>query len=182
MNLWICLFTVPIQLMVEENEKLSEPLDTELGMTLTLDSFMEHLQKSRADNCAVWCRNELCQKPGWGGGRGRWWSWHPRAPSMFAQRWVNPCPRWWHLAPSATKLFARVSMHSACCQCKAWSSAMWEGGAHYTVKIVFISPEASISHATGKNISRICSIHYFRKRKNERSLIPRIPFLKLLPF
>ena len=36
--------------------------------------------------------------------------------------------------------------------------------------------------ATGKNISCICSIHYFKKSKNERSLIPRIPFLQLLSF
>lgn len=34
--------------MVKETQKLSEPLDTDLGMTLMLDSFMEHLQKSHA--------------------------------------------------------------------------------------------------------------------------------------
>lgn len=57
-----------------------------------------------------------------------------------------------------------LSFHAltACCQCKAWSSAMWEGGAHCSGKVIFISPEASISHATGKNISRNCSIHYFK--------------------
>lgn len=51
-----------------------------------------------------WCRNDLCKSSGCGGGRGRWWSWNPRAPFIPAQHGANPCLRWWHLAPSATKL------------------------------------------------------------------------------
>lgn len=168
--------------MVEENQKLSEPLGTELGMTLMTDSVMEHLQKSRTDECTLWCRNDLWKGSGFVRGRGRWRSWHPRAPSMLAQHWVNPCLRWWHLAPSATKLLAWVPTHSACCQCKARSSATWEGGVHYTVKIIFISPEASISQPTGENIRCICSIHYFKKHKNERSLVPRTPFFTTTAF
>ncbi|KAJ7404190.1 hypothetical protein WISP_146852 [Willisornis vidua] len=41
--------------------KPSELLDTELGMTLMLKSFMEHFQKSWTEECTVWCRNDLCK-------------------------------------------------------------------------------------------------------------------------
>lgn len=121
------------------------------------------------------------QKPRIQGGRERWWSCRPKGSSMVSQHWANLCLRWWHLAPSATKLFAWVPMGSGCCHGKAWTSATWEGWVHYTVKIVFISPEASISHPRGKSITSVCFIHYFKKmQKNERSLMPRI-FLQLLP-
>lgn len=162
--------------MVEENQKLFEPPVTELGKSLMMDSFTEHLKKSQAPCFSTLQKLSLWRRKGVMG------SWHPRTPFVLAQHWANPCLRWWHLAPSATKLLAWVSMHTACCQCKAWSSATWEEGAHYTVKIVFISPKPSISHATGKNISFICSFHYFKKHKNGRSLIHRILFLHLLPF
>lgn len=48
MNLLICLFTIPVCLMVEENQKLFEPPVTELGKSLMMDSFTEHLEKSQA--------------------------------------------------------------------------------------------------------------------------------------
>jgi len=39
MNLWICLFAIPVPLMVEENQKLPEPSDMELGSDINAGQF-----------------------------------------------------------------------------------------------------------------------------------------------
>lgn len=137
MNLCVYLFIFPVHLMVEETQKPSELLDTELGMTL-MGSFMEHLQKSRPDECTVWYGNDLWKSSGCGRGRGWWQPWHLRAPSMISQHQANPCLRWWHLAPSTAKLFAWVSMHSQAAvsakpgalPCGKESPLQWENNFH----------------------------------------------------
>lgn len=144
--------------MVEENQKPSELLDTELGMTLMMWRLWS-TSRSIGQMSAVW----------YGNGPGKNPSCRERKRVMAvleSQDYLHDFPTLGKSKSevvtilSATKLLAWVSMHSACCQCNAWSSAMWEGGAHCSGKIISISPEASISHATGKDISHICSIHY----------------------